>query len=177
MNKKHQSTKIYRTVLMILCVYFLPMIAHATEVRYVNIAAFQMKDASSDSIFTGRYSELMKVMEDKKATLLFMLRTSSVKNQDIINFQSDILHLTQQGTLSNGGLNCQYSFDNETDEDSQFYSLSGICAVLTHSTKGTDKYRIMMKRVMLADILPTINVWTRLYHDPKTNIVFYVDMD
>ncbi len=177
MNKIYQPIKVFSIVLVALYLWVSPVMSHASEVRYVNIAAFQMKDKNSDSIFTGRYSELMKIMEDKKAILLFMLRTPSVKNQDIINFQSDVLHLTKKGGLSNGGLNCQFSFDNESDEDSQFYSLSGICAVLTNTAEGTDKYRIMMKRVMLSDILPTTNIWTRLYHDPKTNIVFYVDMD
>ncbi|MDQ6975098.1 MAG: hypothetical protein Q9M22_00880 [Mariprofundaceae bacterium] len=177
MKCTHQTIKHCKVILIGLCLWLSPSMGYADETRYVNIAAFQMKDGNSESIFTGRYSELMKMMEDKKAILLFMLRTPSVKGEDIINFQSDVLHLTKKGNLANGGLNCQFSFDNESDEDSQFYSLSGICAVLTPSAKGTDKHRIIMKRVMLADILPTINVWTRLYHDPKTNVVFYVDMD
>lgn len=176
--KNNFTSRTYNRLILLLCLLLLPAMSHAAEARYINIAAFQMgEDKSSDAIFTGKYSELMKLMEDKKAKLLFVLRTSSIEDQDIINFQSDILHLTKNGTLANGGLNCQFSFDNESDEDSQFYSLSGICTVLTPSPKGTDKYRIMMKRVMLSDILPTTNIWTRLYHDKKTNIVFYMDMD
>jgi hypothetical protein len=152
--------------------------ATAGELHYINIAAFQIPaDGVTDAIFTGPDYALMKNMSEKKGRLLFMLRTSPVKDKDVVNFQSDVLHLTKSGTLGNGGLDCQFSFDNESDEDSQFYSLSGICTAMTSHATGTNKQRIMMKRVTLADIMPTTQVWTRLYKDEASNIVFYADMD
>jgi len=152
--------------------------ASAGTLHYINIAAFQIPaDGVTDAIFTGQDHELMKSMNEKKGALLFMLRTAPVKDKDVVNFQSDVLHLTQSGTLGNGGLDCQFSFDNESDEDSQFYSLSGICTAMTAHASGTTKQRIMMKRVTLADIMPTTQIWTRLYKDEASNIVFYADMD
>ncbi len=146
--------------------------------RHINIAAFQLPaGVESEALFTGQYSELMRDMEQRQAVPLFILRTPAVRDRDVVNFQSDVLHLGGFGSLHNTGLDCQFSYDNESDEDGSFYSISGICTYMPSGGSETEKHRMIIKRVMLPDVMPNTNVWARMYVDESSHIVFYADMD
>ena len=150
----------------------------AEKGRHVNLVAFQMdhKGASFDPILTGNLGELITSLE-KDAHVLFSTRTANVVDRDVINLQTDVLRMTSENVLANGGLNCRFIFDDESDEDSAFYSISGICDQLVAAEEGTRKKQAIIKRTMLSDPSPLFNVWTRFYEDNASGMVFYVDID
>ncbi len=152
--------------------------AQALESRHVNLVAFQADHSSVnfDSIITGNLGELITNLE-KNAHVLFATRTAGVVDRDVINLQSDVLRMTDKNTLANGGLNCRFIFDDESDEDSAFYSISGICDQLVAGYEGTQKKHAVIKRTMLSDPSTTFNVWTKFYEDKVSGMVFYVDID
>ena len=150
----------------------------AEKGRHVNLVAFQMDHmgASFDPILTGNLGALITSLE-KDAHVLFSTRTANVVDRDVINLQTDVLRMTSKNVLANGGLNCRFIFDDESDEDSAFYSISGICDQLIASEAGTKKKQAIIKRTMLSDPSPVFNVWTKFYEDKASGMVFYVDID
>jgi len=150
----------------------------ATGGRHVNLIAFQADHAgaSFESILTGNLGELITSFE-KNAHVLFSTRTVDVVDRDVINLQTDVLRMTSKNALANGGLNCRFIFDDESDEDSAFYSISGICDQLIAGADGTQKKQAVIKRTMLSDPSPIFNVWTKFYEDKDSGVVFYVDID
>jgi len=158
-----------------------PSLAANTE-RHVNLVALQADDvsvfkaASFDSIITGNLGALISSFE-KQTHVMFSTRTSALVDRDVINVQTDVLRLASNNTLANGGFNCRLIFDDESDEDSAFYSISGICDQLIASTSGTTKKQTIIKRTMLSDPSSTFNVWSKLYEDKETGLIFYVDID
>lgn len=148
----------------------------ADEVR-LNIVAFEKRDASFqfESIITGSYSELMQGMEGH-ADVIFLNRTPALRDKDIINLQVDALRMVD-AHLANGGLNCQFSFDNESDDESQFYSVAGLCTILFAEKKGTRAVRAPIKRTMLSEANYGNNVWLLIYQNREEGIVIYADVD
>jgi len=148
----------------------------ADEVR-LNIVAFEKRDSSFqfDPIITGSYSDLMQSMQNN-ADIIFLNRTPPVRDKDIINLQVDALRLVGNN-LANGGLNCQFSFDNESDEESQFYSVAGLCSILFAEGKGTRSVRAPIKRTMLSEANYGINVWLLLYENSEEGVAIYADVD
>jgi len=146
--------------------------------HYINIVAFQA-DAPNfpyESIFNGNLGQLITSIEAHTHVIL-ATRTSKLQDRDIINLQADVLRMTEQGNLASGGLDCRFIFDNESDEDSAFFSISGICDRLVANQAGTDSKKSIIKRKMLSDPSPVFNVWLKLYEDPSTGIAFYADID
>ncbi len=166
------------TLLMLLVLCWSPVTSSAGESRHVNMIAFQAVHAGTEfeSILTGNLGELITSME-KDAYVLFSTHTAGVIDRDVINLQTDVLRMTSQNVLANGGLNCRFIFDDESDEDSAFYSISGICDQLVAGANGTNKKQAMIKRTMLSDPSPLFNVWTKFYEDKATGMAFYVDID
>jgi len=152
--------------------------AKAGEERHVNLLALQAKQATAnfDSIITGNLGQVITSMENK-SHVLFATHTANIKDRDVINLQSDVLRLTSKNVLANGGFNCRFIFDDESDEDSAFYSISGICDQLVANRQGTKKKQSLIKRTMLSDPSTTFNVWTRIFADEETGVVFYADID
>lgn len=150
----------------------------AAESRHVNMVAFQGAHAgvSFEPILTGNLGELITSME-KDAYVLFSTRTAGVVDRDVINLQTDVLRMTSKNVLANGGVNCRFIFDDESDEDSAFYSISGICDRLVAGVNGTQKKQAVIKRTMLSDPSPLFNVWTKFYEDKASGMAFYVDID
>lgn len=148
----------------------------ADEVR-LNIVAFEKRDSSFqfDPIITGSYSDLMQLMQGN-ADIIFLNRTPPLLDKDIINLQVDAMRLVKNN-LANGGLDCQFSFDNESDEDSQFYSVAGLCTILFAESKGTRIVRAPIKRTMLSEANYGINVWLLLYENSKEGVAIYADVD
>jgi len=148
----------------------------ADEVR-LNIVAFEKRDSGFqfESIITGSYSELMRSMEGH-ADIVFLNRTPPLRDKDIINLQVDALRMVDT-TLANGGLNCQFSFDNESDDDSQFYSVAGLCTILFAEGKGTRTVRAPIKRTMLSEANYGNNVWLLVYENREEGVVIYADVD
>ncbi len=148
----------------------------ADEVR-LNIVAFEKRDNTFqfDPIVIGTYSDLLRGIEGH-ADIVFLNRTPPIRDKDIINLQVDALRLVDNN-LANGGLNCQFSFDNESDEGSAFYSVAGLCTLLYVEGKGTRKVRVPIKRVMLSEANYGNNVWLRIYENSQQGIVIYADVD
>jgi len=152
--------------------------AYADTIRQVNFVAFQKDygNANFEGLFTGSLGTFISSVE-KDAHVVIALRTPKVKDRDIINVQSDVLRMTAQNKLANSGINCRFIFNNESDEDSLFYSISGVCDVLTSDTAGTHKKQFLVKRTMLSDPSKVFNVWTKFHEDKDLGLVFYVDID
>ncbi|OIP99210.1 MAG: hypothetical protein AUK35_07870 [Zetaproteobacteria bacterium CG2_30_46_52] len=150
--------------------------------RHVNLVALQADDVSAfkaanfDSIITGNLGALITSFE-KQTHVMFSTRTAGLLDRDVINVQTDVLRLASDNTLANGGFNCRLIFDDESDEDSAFYSISGICDQLVASASGTTKKQTIIKRTMLSDPSEAFNVWSKLYEDKETGLIFYVDID
>lgn len=155
-----------------------PSIALADEHVRLNIAAFEKRatDFSFESIITGSYADLFTTMQ-AKADVVFLNRTPVLRDKDVVNLQLDALRMASNKQLSNAGLNCQFSFDNESDEDSQFYSIAGMCSMLEASETGTEKVRAFIKRTMLSDATYGMNVWMKIYEDREKGIAIYADVD
>lgn len=155
----------------------IPFSAFAADEVRLNIAAFEKRDASFqfEPIITGNYSTLMQSVEGH-ADIIFLNRTPPVRDKDIINLQVDALRIVDN-KLANGGLNCQFSFDNESDEDSQFYSIAGLCTILYAEKLGTRTVRAPIKRTMLSEANYGVNVWLLIYQNVKEGIAIYADVD
>ncbi|WP_038247628.1 hypothetical protein [Ghiorsea bivora] len=157
---------------------FMPSQVYADTIRQVNLVAFQKdhKNANFEGLFTGSLSALISSVE-KDAHVMVALRTPKVKDRDIINVQSDVLRMTSENKLANSGLNCRFFFNDESDEDSLFFSISGVCDVLDSDAAGTHKKQFLVKRTMLSDPSKVFNVWTKFHEDKDLGLVFYVDID
>lgn len=178
MNFKPATTWLVSTLFALITLSTLPVASSATESRHVNLVAFQADHSgtSFESILTGNLGELITSME-KDAHVLFSTRTAGVVDRDVINLQTDVLRMTSSNVLANGGLNCRFIFDDESDEDSAFYSISGICDQLVAGRDGTKKKQAIIKRTMLSDPSKLFNVWTKFYEDKASGMAFYVDID
>jgi len=152
-------------------------LAHADEHVRLNIAAFEKRDPGFEfeSIITGTHAQMFEQMQGK-SDVIFFNRTPVLQDKDVINLQLDALRMAE-GKLANGGLNCQFSFDNESDEDSQFYSIAGMCTLMFAETEGTRKVRAFVKRTMLSDVSYGMNVWMKVYEDKKEGVAIYADVD
>jgi len=151
--------------------------AQADEMVRLNIAAFTKKEADFkfDPIISGTYAQLFEGMQTH-ADVIFLNRTPVLRDKDVVNLQEDALRMSQ-GELSNGGLNCQFSFDNESDDESQFYSIAGMCNLLFAEDSGTRSVRAYIKRTMLSDVNYGMNVWIKIYEDKETGLALYADVD
>ncbi len=157
---------------------FMPSQADAGTIRQVNFVAFQKdhKNTNFEGIFTGSLGALISSVE-KDAHVIVALRTPEVKDRDIINVQSDVLRMTSQNKLANSGVNCRFFFNDDSDEDSLFYSISGVCDMLDSGVNGTRKKQFLVKRTMLSDPSKVFNIWTKFHEDKDLGLVFYVDID
>jgi len=155
-----------------------PATVMADDLVRLNIAAFEKRavDFEFDSIITGTYADMFNIMQTK-ADVIFLTRTPVLLNGDVINLQIDALRMATNDKLSNEGLNCQFVFDNESDEDSQFYSIAGLCSLLEATEEGTNKIKAFIKRSMLSDANYNMNVWMKIYEDKKQGIAIYADVD
>lgn len=156
----------------------MPGAASADDMVRLNIAAFEKRaaDFKFDSIITGTYGDFFNQMQGK-ADVIFLNRTPVLLDKDVVNLQLDALRMASNNALANEGLNCQFSFDNESDEDSQFYSIAGMCSILRASDEGTKTIRAYIKRTMLSDVGYGVNVWMKIYEDEKRGIAIYADVD
>jgi len=150
----------------------------ADEAHYINLVAFQADkpNFNYEGIFNGNLGQLITSVESH-AHVVFATRTSSLQDRDIINLQADVMRITKQGNLASGGLDCQFIFNDESDEDSAFFSISGMCDRLAANATGTDRKKIIIKRKMLSDPSRIFNVWLKLYEDPATGLAVYTDID
>ena len=165
--------------LLPLCLlFFTATNTKAGESRHVNLLALQtMQTATAfDPIITGNLGQVITTLE-AKSDVLFATHTANIKDRDVINVQSDVLRLTSNNVLANGGFNCRFIFDDESDDSSAFYSISGICDQLVANQQGTKKKQSLIKRTMLSEPSTSFNVWTLIYADNETGVVFYADID
>ncbi|PIW51396.1 MAG: hypothetical protein COW18_01400 [Zetaproteobacteria bacterium CG12_big_fil_rev_8_21_14_0_65_54_13] len=170
---------ITRTLMLLAAMAMMtPLNAMADDMVRLNIAAFEKRaaDFTFDSIITGTYADMFNIMQTK-ADVIFLTRTPVLQNGDVINLQIDALRMADNNKLSNEGLNCQFVFDNESDEDSQFYSIAGMCSMLEATDIGTNKIKAFIKRSMLSDANYNMNVWMKIYEDEKQGIAIYADVD
>lgn len=156
----------------------MPNQVKAETVRQVNLVAFQTdrQNVDFEGLFTGSLGALITSVE-KGAHVLVSVRTPALKDRDIINVQSDVLRMTSQNKLADSGVNCRFIFNDESDEDSLFYSISGVCDMLTSDASGTHKKQFLVKRTMLSDPSKIFNIWTKFHEDKALGLVFYVDID
>jgi len=152
--------------------------ASADDLVRLNIAAFEKRvgNFDFDPIITGTYADLFNNVKNK-ADVIFLTRTPVLLNGDVLNLQIDALRMAENNKLANEGLNCQFVFDNESDEDSQFYSIAGLCRMLTATEHGTDTLKAIIKRTMLSDANYNMNVWMKIYEDQQQGIAIYADVD
>lgn len=148
------------------------------EKRFINLVVFQTDkaDFKYDDIFNGNLGAFITHLE-KHAHVILASRTSSLKNQDIINLQSDVMRMTKNDNLASGGIDCRFIFTDESDEDSAFYSIGGLCDRQLASSEGTQRNQMVIKRKMLSDPSTLFNTWFKLFEDTKLGIAFYTDID
>jgi len=156
----------------------MPRVQAAEDAHYVNLVAFQADKLgfSYEGIFNGNLGQLITSVESH-AHVVFATRTSRLQDRDIINLQADVMRITKRGDLASGGLDCRFIFNDESDEDSAFFSISGMCDRLAANANGTDRKKIIIKRKMLSDPSAIFNVWLKLYEDPATGLAVYTDID
>ncbi len=143
----------------------------------LNIAAFEIrdKDFKFESLITGTYAQLFQAFEGK-ADVIFLNRTPVIKDGDVLNFQQDALRMVGDN-LANDGLNCTFSFSNLSDEDSQFYTISGLCNLMYSHEEGTRKVRTVVKRAILSEANYGVNAWISIYEDKEAGVILYADVD
>lgn len=165
------------SLFMVLAFMTMTDMAYAAD-RFLNIAAFQKKDLAYeyDPLLSGNYTQLLSQLE-KDNYLLFLNRTVKVQDRDVINLQSNVLRM-RDSKLEDGGIDCRFSFDDESDAESAFYSLSGMCYIMQPNGKGeTIRSKVVIKRVMLSDPNYGVNVWLKLYEDKHSGIAIFADID
>jgi len=171
--------KYIQLIIISILLNFSYMAAQATEVKHrLNIIAFQANTAGFkyEAILNGTLSHLIGSMEANTHVIL-ATHTNILRNRDVINLQTDVMRMTVAGDLANGGLDCRFIFNDESDEDSDFFSISGICDRLTATREGTIKKQAIISRKMLSDPSSVFNVWIKLYEDSSTGIAIYTDID
>ena len=154
--------------------------AKAVEIkteRHVNFLVLQTKhEVAFDPIISGSLGNIIVTLEHQ-ADVLFSSHTPNIKDRDIINIQTDVLRLTQANVLADSGFNCRFIFDDESDEQMSFYSISGVCDYLKATLSGTSKVQTLIKRTMLPDPSASFDVWSKVYENTQTGVIFYVDID
>lgn len=172
-----------RLTVFMLCLLLLTTPSQAAEnERHINLVALQASDINHfktsrfDTIISGNLGALITSFE-KETYVMFSTRTANLVDRDVINIQTDVLRLASNNALANGGFNCRLIFDDESDDESAFYSISGICDQLVASSSGTTKKQAIIKRTMLSDPSDVFNVWSKLYEDKETGLILYVDID
>ncbi|MDQ6953489.1 MAG: hypothetical protein Q9M15_08180 [Mariprofundaceae bacterium] len=153
--------------------------SQASEVKHsINIIAFQANTAGFkyESIINGQLGQVISGMQ-KDTHVILASHTSALKDRDVINLQVDVMHMTRNGELASGGLDCRFIFNDESDADSAFFSISGICDRLTATATGTIRKQALLPRKMLSDPSDSFNVWLKLYDNPTTGVAIYTDID
>ncbi|OIO66378.1 MAG: hypothetical protein CO186_06180 [Zetaproteobacteria bacterium CG_4_9_14_3_um_filter_49_83] len=178
---KHFNFSLFKPTaacLLLLAANLAPTKLIADDMVRLNIAAFETRVAgfSFDAIITGTYADLFNNVKGK-ADIIYLTRTPVLLNGDVLNIQIDALRMASNNKLSNEGLNCQIIFDNQSDEASQFYSISGLCTMLEATDTGTNKIKAYIKRTMLSDANYNMNVWIKIYEDKVQGMAIYADVD
>jgi len=147
-------------------------LAQANDFRSVNIAVFQKEAASFefDPIVVGSFKDFIGVMEGSQ--VLLISHTADAKDGDVINIQQDVLREVG-GTFSDAGINCQFSFNSESDGVNTTFSIAGICHLLEQN--GADLKEVISP-TMLPDALQGEDAWVELYENEKTGIAFYANV-
>ncbi|MDQ6983434.1 MAG: hypothetical protein Q9M44_01820 [Ghiorsea sp.] len=174
---RSKMSGVYLLAFLLFSMFQLASVSVAEE-RYLNLVAFQANKPSYnfESIVTGSMGELVSDIE-KNAHVVFATHTTALKAKDIINLQVDVMRMTKNNSLANSGLNCRFIFGDESDEESYFYSISGVCDRLTGDERGTHREQVLIKRKMLSDPSSVFHVWMKFYEDRKAGVAFYVDID
>jgi len=143
----------------------------------LNIVAFETreKNFTFEHLITGTYAQLFQAF-DGKANVIFLNRTPVIKDGDVLNIQEDALRMAGDH-LSNDGLNCTFSFTNLSDEDSEFYSISGLCNMMYGEADGTRKVRAVVKSAVLSEANYGVNAWIAIYENKEAGIIIYADVD
>jgi len=143
----------------------------------LNIVAFEIRDHDFEfeSLITGTYAQLFDAFQGK-ADVIFLNRTPVIKDGDVLNIQEDALRMAGNN-LANDGLNCIFSFTNMSDEDSEFYSISGLCNIMYANEEGTRKVRAIIKPTTLSEANYGVNAWISIYEDKEAGIIIYADVD
>jgi len=143
----------------------------------LNIVAFEIRDHDFkfESLITGTYAQLFQEFQGK-ADVIFLNRTPVIKDADVLNIQEDALRMAD-GNLANDGLNCTFSFTNLSDEDSQYYSIAGLCTLMYAHEHGTRKVRAIIKSTTLSEANYGMNSWISIYEDKEAGIIIYADVD
>lgn len=153
-------------------VLFSMTLAEANDFRSVNIAVFQKESASFefDPIVVGSFKDFIGVMQGSQVILIS--HTADAKNGDVINIQQDVLR-EHGGKFSDAGINCQFSFNSETDGETPTFLIAGLCHIL--GVDGTD-VKDFISPTMLPDASQGEDAWVELYENEKTGIAFYANV-
>jgi len=160
------------------CGVAMASVSQAADIKHVNIAAFHKNVAGYEfeAIVLGRFSDFIAEME-KGSQVIFLNHTAGVKHNDVITFNADVL--SEGGGdagFEDNGVNCSFSFTDESTSDNTSYSVGGLCTILLTDASGHEKIKALIPSADLPDTSQGIDVWVMIYEDEATGIAFYANV-
>jgi len=173
--KKGGYMKLMMKVMVLLWALIFVGSAYAEETKHVNIAAFHKvkADYEFEAIVLGRFSDFIAEME-KGSQVVFLNHTAGIQDHDVITFNADVLREGGDEGFSDHGVNCSFSFTDESTEDNTSYSIGGLCSILLGGE--SKKVKAIIPSADLPDTSQGIDVWVMIYEDEETGLAFYANV-
>ncbi|MDX8393994.1 MAG: hypothetical protein R8K21_05330 [Mariprofundales bacterium] len=161
-------------VTMLVC----PVLLFAAADRHINVAAFQRLATTPnfefDPIVLGKFSSFISAMEDG-SQVLFLAHTANLNDGDVISLQLDALGEVDGASIADHGINCTFSFHDESDSDTTMYNIGGMCHILMLGAGGGKKIRAIIPVSTLPDTSQGVDAWVQIHEDEETGTAFYAN--
>ncbi|MDQ6967849.1 MAG: hypothetical protein Q9M14_04120 [Mariprofundaceae bacterium] len=152
--------------------------AQASGTKYLNIAMFHktVADYEFEAIVLGRFSDFIATME-KGSQIVFLNHTAGVKQNDVITLNVDVLSEATGGGFNDNGVNCSFSFTDESTADNTSYAIGGLCAIFMSNGGKHQKIKVIIPSIDLPDTSQGVDVWLMIYEDEETGNAFYANVN
>ncbi|MDQ6955873.1 MAG: hypothetical protein Q9M21_01625 [Mariprofundaceae bacterium] len=151
--------------------------AQASGTKHVNVAVFHktVADYEFEAIVMGRFSDFIAEME-KGSQIIFLNHTSGIKRNDVITLNVDVLSEENSDGFEDNGVNCSFSFTDESTADNTAYAIGGLCTILMSDNGVHEKIKAIIPSADLPDTSQGVDVWVMIYEDEKTGTAFYANV-
>jgi len=153
------------------------MPAQAAGTTHVNVAVFHktVADYEFKVSVMGKFSDFIAEME-KGSQIIFLNQTSGIKNNDVITLNVDVLSEDHSDGFKDNGVNCSFSFKDDSTADNTAYAIGGLCTILLNDHGVREKIKAIIPSDYLPDTSQGVDVWMMIYEDKKTGTAFYANV-
>jgi len=145
------------------------------EDMHINFAAFQKTQPGFEfsQIVDGKFSDFIQAMEGSQ--ILILSHTSHAVDNDVLNFQQDVLRETKDG-MKDDGINCSLSLHIDGKGTLARYSVGGLCKIFRTGDASAKKITAVIPSTSLPDTSQGFEGWIELYEDKTSGIAFYANV-